>query len=80
MVGCFGDGSKPILHMDLSCPAIEHIHGETSDDGTIRPNSWGFPMDYGSACQGLHQGQKLHELSIPIVPTNMVICCNSMAY
>ena len=44
MVGCFGDGSKPILHMDLSCPAIEHIHGETSNDGTIRPNSWGFPM------------------------------------
>ena len=45
-------------------------------DQTLGVSLW----DYGSAWQGFHQGQKLHELSIPIVPTNMVICCNSMVY
>ena len=45
-------------------------------DQTLGVSLW----DYGSAWQGFHQGQKLHELSIPIVPRNMVICCNSMVY
>ena len=77
MVGCFGDGSKPILHMDLSC----FCH-RTYPWGNIQwwdnpTKLLGFP--YGTM-EVRGKGQKLHELSIPIVPTNMVICCNSMVY
>ena len=52
-------GQKLFSTWTCHVSAIEHIHGETSNDGTIRPNSWGFPMGLWKCVARIPSGSKI---------------------